>query len=205
VELDETTAALLIDEPEGVDAEAIHHPEAARDGAIRNPHVHVGGFGYQRCKVPEVVVGSRGLWDFVVRFWLESVDQVRELDGVLNEEDRDIVPDQVENAILCEELGREPTRVAGSISRPAESVHRRKTHEHGRLPRRILEESGLRVLRHRLVGLEHSVRTRTASVDNAFGDPLVVEVGDLFAEVEVLQERGPALAGFERVVGVRDA
>jgi len=45
---------------------------------------------------------------------------------------------------------------------------------------------------------------RTAGMDNAFGDSIVVEVGDLLPEVEVLQERGTTLAGLERVVGMRD-
>ena len=37
---------------------------------------------------------------------------------------------------------------------------------------------------------------------DAFGNALVVEVGDFLAEVEVLHERRAALAGLQRVVGV---
>jgi hypothetical protein len=41
-------------------------------------------------------------------------------------------------------------------------------------------------------------------VDDALGDSLVIEVGDLFPEDEVLEEGGPALAGPEGVQIVRD-
>jgi hypothetical protein len=42
-------------------------------------------------------------------------------------------------------------------------------------------------------------------VDDAFGNALVVEVGDLLSKVEVFHECWAALAGFERIVGVRNA
>src|SRR4051812_47829434 len=41
-------------------------------------------------------------------------------------------------------------------------------------------------------------------MDDALGDALVVEVGDLLTEVGVLEQRRPADAGLQRVVGVRD-
>jgi hypothetical protein len=39
-------------------------------------------------------------------------------------------------------------------------------------------------------------------VDDALRDPLVVEVGDLLAEDEILQQRGPARAHLQRVLVV---
>ena len=54
------------------------------------------------------------------------------------------------------------------------------------------QERGPGVLRQRLVALEEAVGRRAARVDDPLGDPLVVEVGDLLAEDEVLQQRGPA-------------
>ena len=43
---------------------------------------------------------------------------------------------------------------------------------------------------------------RAAGVHRALGDTLVVEVGDLFPQVVILQQRRPATPGFQRVVGV---
>ena len=52
------------------------------------------------------------------------------------------------------------------------------------------------------VGLEDAVRGRAAGVHDALRDALVVEVGDLLPQVEVLQQRRTACAGLQRVVGV---
>ena len=53
------------------------------------------------------------------------------------------------------------------------------------------------------VGLEDAVGGRAAGMHDPLRDALVVEVGDLLPEVEVLQQRRSAVAGLERVVGVR--
>ena len=66
------------------DAVASHGPEkrvqAARLGAE---------------EVPGRVVGSSSLRDLIVRARLDRVDQVREPDGILDEEDGDVVSDNV--------------------------------------------------------------------------------------------------------------
>ena len=89
VELDEHRLARLVDQPEGVHAEALHGGVAARDGAVaHHPHQHVGGLGHQRDEVPEGVVRARGLRHLVVRLGLDGVHQVGELHRVLDEEHR---------------------------------------------------------------------------------------------------------------------
>jgi hypothetical protein len=76
--------------------------------------------------------------------------------------------------------------------------HRREAHEDGGPFAGLLEELGARVLGDGLVAdfavrLEKTVRARAARVDDAFGDALAVEVGDLFEELVVLQRRRPRL------------
>ena len=56
----------------------------------------------------------------------------------------------------------------------------------------------------RLVGLEKAVRAIAAGMHDALGNALVVEVEDLLAEVEILDQRRPALADLQRVLVVRD-
>ena len=48
------------------------------------------------------------------------------------------------------------------------------------------------------------MRARTAGVHHAFRNTFAVEVGQLVVEMEVLQQRGPARPGFERVLVVRN-
>ena len=52
--------------------------------------------------------------------------------------------------------------------------------------------------------LEVAVRRRAARVDDALGNPLVIEVGDLLAEDEVLEQRRAPRADAERVLIVGD-
>ena len=56
----------------------------------------------------------------------------------------------------------------------------------------------------RLVALEVAVRRRAARVHDALRDALVIEVGDLLAEDEVLEQRRAAQARLERVLVVGD-
>ena len=53
------------------------------------------------------------------------------------------------------------------------------------------------------VGPEHAVGGGAARVHHPLRDALVVEVGDLLPEVEVLQQRRPPRPGLQRMVGVR--
>ncbi|GAA1336659.1 hypothetical protein GCM10009611_02050 [Arthrobacter roseus] len=41
-------------------------------------------------------------------------------------------------------------------------------------------------------------------MDDSFGDPLMIEMHDLFAQMMILQEGGAAISRFERVVCVID-
>ena len=197
--------ALGVDEPEGVDAEALHHPEAARDGAVgHHPHDHVHGLGHQRDEVPEGVVRGGGLRDLVVRLRLDRVDEVRELDRVLDEEDRDVVADEVEVALLGVELHREAAHVAREVGRAPGARDGREAHEHRGPPRGVLQERGPGVAGQRLVDLEVAVGGRAPGVHHALGDALVIEVGDLLPEDEVLEERRAAGPGLQRVLVVVD-
>ena len=67
-----------------------------------------------------------------------------------------------------------------------------------------LEQVGAGEVGQRLVVLEEAVGAEAAGVHDALGDALVVEVEDLLAEVEVLQQRRAALADLQRVLVVGD-
>ncbi len=112
VELHQAAFAGLVDQAEGVHAEALHGPVGPRDAAITHvPHDVVSGFGVQRSEIPERVVSGLGLRDLPVRVRLGRVDDVGELDAVLDEKHRHVVADQVEGALVGVELYREPARV----------------------------------------------------------------------------------------------
>ena len=205
VEFDEGRFAFRVDQPEGVDSEALHHPIAPRDGAIgHRPHEHMGRLGHQRDEVPERVVRGRGLGHSEVRLGFGSMDEVRKLHRVLNEEDRDVVADQIPDAFVGIELHREPADVARRVGRAALADHRGEADEDRRALAGFGEDRRRANLGHRAMALEIAVRPRAARVDDALGDPLVIEVGDLLTEDEVLQQRRPTQASLERALVVGD-
>ena len=142
------------------------------------------------------------LRDLPVGVRLGGVDDVGELDAVLDEEHRHVVADQVEVALVGVELHRETAGVADRVGRPAGAEHGREPGEDSVfvpfLPRKPALVTDGRVA----VGLEHAVRGGAAGVHHALRDALVVEVGDLLPQVEVLQQRRAARARLQRVVGV---
>ena len=135
---------------------------------------------------------------------LGGVDQVGELDRVLDEEDRDVVADEVPVALLGVELHGEAAHVAGEVGRALVAGDGGEADEDRRLLALALEEVGPGEVGERLVVLEVAVGAVAAGVDDALGDALVVEVEDLLAEVEVLQQRRAAGADLQRVLVVGD-
>ena len=134
MKLDEVRLAGGVDQPEGVDAEPLHRPIAAGDGAIgHRPHQHVGDLGHQRGEVPERVVRRARLRHREVRLRLGGMDEVGKLHRVLDEEHRDVVADQVPVAFVGVELHREAAHVARGVGRAALAEHGREAHEHRRL------------------------------------------------------------------------
>ena len=149
-------------------------------------------------------MGRRRLRHGVVRFGLDRMHEVRELHRVLDEEHRHVVAHQVPVAIVGIELHREAAHVARGILRAALSGDGREAHEDRGPLAFLLERRRARDVGERFVGLEEAMRTAAAGVDDPFGNPFMVEVGDLLAKDEVLQQRGAADAGLERMLIVPD-
>ena len=139
-----------------------------------------------------------------VRLGLGGVDQIGKLHRVLDEEDRDVVADEIPVAFVRVELHREATHVSRGIGRAALAEDGREAHEDRCLFSDFAEERGARELGDRLRAFEEAVRRRAARMHNPLGDALVVEVGDLLAKDEVLEQRRAAEARLQRVLIVRD-
>lgn len=135
---------------------------------------------------------------------LHRVDEVGKLQRVLDEEHGDVVPHQVEVAFLRVELHGEAAHVAGEVAGSARAGHCGEAHEDRGAPPGIVEEAGARVPGHRFVDPEEPVGAGAARVNDALRDPLVIEVGDLLAEMEVFQQGRPPHARAQRVLVVLD-
>ena len=118
VELDEGRPAFRVHQAEAVDAEALHRAEGAGDRATgHDPHDHVPGFRGEAGEIPEIVVCGLRLGERPVGLLLGRMDQIGELDGILDEEHRDVVADDVPVALLRVHLDGEAAHVARQIAR----------------------------------------------------------------------------------------
>jgi len=189
VEFDERGCTLRIDKAERVHPEALDRAERPRNCPVRHdPHDHVHAFGGQADEVPEVVVRGLRLGEVAIRFGLGSVDQVGELYGILDEEHRDVIADEIPVAFLRVELDRKTANVTGKIRRAF-------TH--------ALEHIGAGHIGETVGKFEIAVGTVAARMHDALGNALVVEVEDLLAKMRIFKQRWPARALLERVLVIR--
>lgn len=66
----------------------------------KNPEKGVERGGLLAEEVPRRIMSRRGLWDFIVGLGFQRVYQVWKVDGILNEENWDIVAHNVEIAFI---------------------------------------------------------------------------------------------------------
>lgn len=96
MELDELGVTVVSDEAEGVDTKAIDVAKRARDTmAGHGPEQGVQGTGLLAEEVPSRVMGGSSLRDLIVTTRLDSVDEIREKNSVLDEEDGNVVANNI--------------------------------------------------------------------------------------------------------------
>ena len=96
MELDQLRRAAVRHETVCVHAKAVNMPEGARDTvSSHRPEKSMQSAGLLAEEVPGRVVSSRSLRDLTVTSGLDGVDQVRELDGILDEEHGDVVSHEI--------------------------------------------------------------------------------------------------------------
>lgn len=101
VPLDELGLAVLGHQTEGVHTETIHVTVAAGNAVARHgPEEGVESGGLRAEEVPSRIVGGGSLGNLVVGARLDGVDKVGEADGILDEEDGDVVANDIEVALI---------------------------------------------------------------------------------------------------------
>src|SRR5674476_364898 len=162
------------------------------------------GFRRERNEIPERVMRARRLRKAAVGFHLDGMDEVREFDGVLNEENRNVVADQVPVAFLGVKLDCKSAYVTRCVDRTRTACDGRYASKQRRLLAYLGEYPGAGVLLQRGGQLEEAMYARRACVHDTLGNALVIEMGDFLAQDEILQQRRAARVRPERVLIVRD-
>ena len=139
---------------------------------MRRLRVHIG-------EVPKVIVRRLCLRDFIVRFRLARVDKFGELDGVLDEEDRDVVPDDVPVALLCVELDSEAANITNSVRRASAAEDGGESDEDRGLAGCVRQDASAGDIFGGFVEFECPKGTGTAGVDDTLGDAFMIEAVDL--------------------------
>src|SRR5450759_383736 len=157
------------------------------------------GFRRERNEIPERVVRGRRLRKAAVGFHLYGMDEVGEFDGILDEENRDVVAYQIPVAFLGVKLDGKSAHVTRGVDRTRAACYGRYTSKYGCLLAYLGENPGCGVFLQRDGQLEESMRARRSRVNDTLGNTLVIKMVDFFAEDEILQQCRAARIGLERV------
>jgi hypothetical protein len=66
-------------------------------------------------KVPEIIVSALTLRNIIMRLGFYSMNNIGEFNGILNEENGDIVSNEVPDTFVGVELDCEPSNIANSV------------------------------------------------------------------------------------------
>src|SRR5665811_1832680 len=135
------------------------------------------------------------------------MDEIRKFDGILDEENRYVVADQIPVTFLSVKLNGKSAYITRGIYRTRAACDGRYTSKNGCLLTYLGEYPGGGVLFQRGGQLEESMHARRSRVNDTLGNTLVIEMRDFFAEDEIFQKRRAVRIGPERVliIGKRDA
>src|ERR1039457_1169444 len=155
------------------------------------------GFRRERNEIPEGVVPGCRLRKSAVRFHFYGMDEVRKFNGILDEENRDVVADQIPIALLRVKLDGKSTHVARSIYRARAACDGRYTGKQGCLLTHLGKHFGGGVFFQRGGQLKETMHARPSRVNDTLRDTFVIEMRDFFAQDEILQECRTARICFE--------
>jgi len=189
VELDEVALALGVLQSVGVDTETLHHTVRSWNTTVRlGPHEHVSGLRVEVLEVPEVVVSGLSLRNLIVWLWLSCVDDIWELDGVLNEENWDVVSNHVPVTLVGVHLEGETAYITDGISATTATENSGESEEQWCLARGIGQDTSRCDVLKRLLQGKGTKGGSTTGVYNSFWNALMVEAVDLLSAVSVFEE-----------------
>src|SRR5664279_313124 len=154
------------------------------------------GFGRQRNEIPKCVVSSSRLRKPAIRLHFYGMDEVREFDGILDEKNGDVVSDQVPVSFLSVKLDRKSAYVPRSVDGARTACNGRYASKYRRFLTHLREYPGSSIFLQRSRQLEESVDARRSRVNDTFGNTLMVEMSNFFAENEIFQKHRAARIGF---------
>jgi len=186
VELNVNERSILLDHLVSVSRVSMHESVSVRSSSsVREENGELmERFRVERGVVPEVV----GILQVSLRVSLLSVNEVRELHRVSEEEDGSVVVNVIPVSFLRSQLDRETTRVTSGIGRSTLPSDSRETSGGADLGSDLREEFGASQVGDVVGNFESSMSSCSLGVNDTLGDTLSVEVSEGIDQVEVLKE-----------------
>ncbi len=178
--------AFTIDQAEGVTAEAVHEPITIGDATIgKQDGDLMQRLGRVRPEIPHHLRALQiGPWVTLLR-----MDEIRKFQRIADEEDRRVVTHDVPIAFLGIELHREAARITLGIRRAALTPYRGKAQEQGRLLANGLEQLGTGEVSYVCGHDKRAIGAGALGVHTTLRNDFAVEMGELFDQVEVIQQQ----------------
>lgn len=154
-----------------------------------------------RSIAPEVE-GSVWVLDASLGMALLGVDEVRELDGILDEEHGGVVANHIVVALLGVELDGESSWITVAVVGTALASDSGESQENGGLLADLVKEGSLSEPSHVVGHFAVSVGSCAFSVDHTLGNALTSEVSKFVDQVEILDQERAAWAGAHGVLVV---
>jgi hypothetical protein len=119
--------------------------------------------------------------------WASQLLATRDrLTRISQEEDRSVISDEIPVPLGGLELDTESTRITSGICRSTLSSYGRESSGNRNLAT-LLEQLGTTEIFKPIGTFKHPMSTCTLCVDDTFGDPFPVEMGEEIDEVEILE------------------
>ena len=110
---------------------------------------------------------------------------------ILNEKHRGVIAHQIENTLFGIKLGGKAADITHRVCRTCATLHGGETHKDRRDFIRVGEEIRFGDRFQAFIGLEVAVRRRTARVNDAFRNSLVVKMGNFSRRMKSSSRVGP--------------
>lgn len=130
-------------------------------------------------EIPKVIMSTLSLRNLIMRLRLHRMNNIRELDSILNKENRNIIPNNIPVAFRSVHLHREATNITHSIRTPTTTLNSRKANKDGSFALCVSQDTRRGKFRNSLMKLEGSEGSSATGMHDSFGNPFVVEAHNL--------------------------
>ena len=128
-------------------------------------------------------MGSLRLWNFVMRFRLASVNDIRKFHSILNEEYWNIVSDDIPITLSCVELYCKTSNISDSVCTTTATKNSGESNKNRSFSTRVSQYFGGGHICRTFKKSKHAKCTCPTSMNNTFWNPFVIKSMDLWFKV----------------------